>query len=89
MCAFGVLGLSCASPGGPVWWGRRGFTRQPERPNVHIFLVGKTEETSFVKSHELTIRTGLRLSRVPVVPEHLLRGRNHVTSAWRGATVEM
>ena len=25
-----------ASPGGPVWWGRRGFTRQPERPNVHI-----------------------------------------------------
>ena len=24
------------SPGGPVWWGRRGFTRQPESPNVHI-----------------------------------------------------
>ena len=21
MCTFGVLGLSCASPGGPVWWG--------------------------------------------------------------------
>ena len=21
---------------GPVWWGRRGFTRQPESPNVHI-----------------------------------------------------
>ena len=20
MCTFGVLGLSCASPGGPVWW---------------------------------------------------------------------
>ena len=36
MCTFGVLGLSCASPGGPVWWGRRGFTRQPESPNVHI-----------------------------------------------------
>ena len=36
MCAFGVLWLSCASPGGPVWWGRRGFTRQPESPNVHI-----------------------------------------------------
>ena len=34
MCAFGVLGQS--SPGGPVWWGRRGFTRQPESPNVHI-----------------------------------------------------
>ena len=30
MCAFGVLWLSCASPGGPVWWGRRGSTRQPE-----------------------------------------------------------
>ena len=30
MCTFGVLGLSCASPGG------RGFTRQPESPNVHI-----------------------------------------------------
>ena len=29
MCTFGVLGLSCASPGGPVWWSRRevtGFT---------------------------------------------------------------
>ena len=37
MCMFGVLGLSCASPGGPVWWGRRGFTRQPESPNVHIW----------------------------------------------------
>ena len=36
MCTFGVLGLSCASPSGPVWWGRRGFTRQPESPNVHI-----------------------------------------------------
>ena len=36
MCTFGVLGLSCASPGGPVWWGRRGFTRQLESPNVHI-----------------------------------------------------
>ena len=35
ICTFGVLGLSCASPGGPVWWGRRGFTRQPESPNVH------------------------------------------------------
>ena len=53
-----------------------------------FFLVGETEETSSVKSHALTIRTGLRLSRVPVVPQHLLRGRNHVTGAWRGATVE-
>ena len=33
MCTFGVP--SC-SPGGPVWWGRLGFTRQPESPNVHI-----------------------------------------------------
>ena len=32
-------GLSCASPGGLVWWGRRGFTRQPESQNVHIFRV--------------------------------------------------
>ena len=32
----GVLGLSCGSPGGPVWWGRRGFTRLPKSPNVHI-----------------------------------------------------
>ena len=31
-----ALGLSCASPGGPVWWGRRGSTRQPESPNMHI-----------------------------------------------------
>ena len=31
-----VLGLSCANHGVPVWWGRRGFTRQPESPNVHI-----------------------------------------------------
>ena len=30
MCTFGVLGLSCASPGGPVWWGRRGFTTARE-----------------------------------------------------------
>ena len=36
MCTLGVLGLSCGSPGGPVWWGRRGFTRQSESPNVHI-----------------------------------------------------
>ena len=36
MCTFGVLGLSCASPGGPVWWGRRGFTPQPKSPNVHM-----------------------------------------------------
>ena len=54
-----------------------------------IFLGGRAlKKTSSVKSHALTIRTGLRLSRVPVVPQHLLRGRNHVTSAWRGAMVE-
>ena len=42
MCAFGVLGLSCASPGGPVWWGRRGSTQQPESPKPfgpHLFWV--------------------------------------------------
>ena len=32
MCAFGVLGLSCASPGGPVWWGRRCSTRTTREP---------------------------------------------------------
>ena len=54
-----------------------------------FFFGGRAlKKTSSVKSHALTIRTGLRLSRVPVVPQHLLRGRNHVTSAWRGATVE-
>ena len=54
MCTFGVLGLSCASPGGPVWWGRRGFTRQPESPNVHIsgFRPSKTP----TKFHERTPR---------------------------------
>ena len=36
---FGVLGLSCASPGGPVWWGRRGFTRQPESPNAFFVRI--------------------------------------------------
>ena len=54
MCTFGVLGLSCASPGGPVWWGRRGFTRQLESPNVHIsgFRPSKTP----TKFHERTAR---------------------------------
>ena len=37
VCTFGVLGLSCASPGGPVWWGRRGFTRQPESHSRDAF----------------------------------------------------
>ena len=32
MCTFGVLGLSCASPGGPVWWAAGFHTT----PNVHI-----------------------------------------------------
>ena len=38
MCTFGVLGLSCASPGGQVWWGRRGSTahfRAPELQKHH------------------------------------------------------
>ena len=53
-CTFGVLGLSCASLGGPVWWGRRGFTRQPESLNVHIsgFRPSKTP----TKFHERTPR---------------------------------
>ena len=32
MCTFGVLGLSCASPGAPVWWGCPGFT--------HVYISG-------------------------------------------------
>ena len=54
MCTFGVLGLSCASPGGPVWWGRRGFTRQPESPNVHIS--GSRFSKTPTKFHERTPR---------------------------------
>ena len=56
MCTFGVLGLSCASPGGPVWWGRRGFTRQPENSKrAHLrVLVFKTPP----KFNEKTPREG-------------------------------
>ena len=44
MCTFGVLGLSCEAPAAPKppqkdWnppRSRRGFTPQPESPNVHI-----------------------------------------------------
>ena len=52
MCTFGVLWLSCASPCGPVWWGRRGFTRQPESPNVHISGSRRFKNTT--KFHEKT-----------------------------------
>ena len=54
MCTFGVLGLSCASPGGPVWWGRRGFTRESESPNVHIS--GPRPSKTPTKFHERTPR---------------------------------
>ena len=47
MCTFGVLGLSCASPGGPVWWGRRGFTRQPESSKrAHFIRPSKHHQNS-------------------------------------------
>ena len=39
MCTLGVLGLSCASPGGPVWWGRRGShttAREPRRAHLRV-----------------------------------------------------
>ena len=36
MCAFGFLWLSCEAPAARSGWGRRGFTLQPESPNVHI-----------------------------------------------------
>ena len=45
MCTSGVLGLSCASPGGPVWWGR-GFTRQPESPEAKHATLPKTSTSS-------------------------------------------
>ena len=35
MCTFGVLGLSCASPGGRVRWGRRGFTQTQQTQHQH------------------------------------------------------
>ena len=38
MCTFGVLGLSCASPGGPVWWAAGGShtTREPKRAQLRV-----------------------------------------------------
>ena len=48
-CMFGVLGLSCASPSGPVWWGRRGFTRQPESPNVQHLRVPVFKNTTKIQ----------------------------------------
>ena len=54
MCTFGVLGLSCASPGGPVWWGRRGFTRQPENSKrAHLRALALQTPPKF---HEKTPR---------------------------------
>ena len=47
MCTFGVLGLSCASPGGQVWWGRRGFTRQPESPKKWFLMRVVFDEIGF------------------------------------------
>ena len=35
MCTFGVLWLSCASPGGPVWWGRQGLRVGNSTPSNH------------------------------------------------------
>ena len=32
MCTFGVLGLSCASPGGPVWWGQKHHQNSTKGP---------------------------------------------------------
>ena len=49
MCTFGVLGLSCASPGGPVWWGRRGFTRQPENSKCAHFRVPANKKTNKIQ----------------------------------------
>ena len=47
MCTFGVLGLS-SSPGGPVWWGRLGFTRQPKPKRAH-FMVPAFKNTTKIQ----------------------------------------
>ena len=39
MCTFGVLRLSCASPGGPVWWGLWGFHTTAREPKCAHFRV--------------------------------------------------
>ena len=49
MCTFGVLGLSCASPGGPVWWGRRAFTM------AQVVLLSRT--TSCFLSFLIPVKT--------------------------------
>ena len=53
------------------------FFSQMKNHTCRNYFLGweSTKETSSVKSHALTIRTGLRLSRILVVPQHLLRGR--------------
>ena len=52
LCEFGVLWLSCASPGGPVWWGRRGFTRQPELPKRAHLRVPAFKNTSKIQRED-------------------------------------
>ena len=56
MCTFGVLGLSCASPGGPVWWGRRGFTRQPENSRRAHLRVPAFKNTTKIQREDLSQR---------------------------------
>ena len=45
---FGLFGCA-AAPGGPVWWGRGGFTRQPESPNVHISRFRPSKNTNKIQ----------------------------------------
>ena len=45
MCVFGVLWLSCASPGGPVWWGRR-VSHDSPRAQTRTFLGSGLQNTT-------------------------------------------
>ena len=42
MCTFGVLGVSCASPGGPVWWGRPTFYLRVCHPEHSLHMLPTT-----------------------------------------------
>ena len=45
-CMFGVLGLSSASPGGPVWWDRQGLRMGNSTPSNHEdYIAGRGENS--------------------------------------------
>ena len=49
MCTFGVLGLSCASPGGPVWWGRPGVSHDNPRAQTCTFQGSGLQNTTKIQ----------------------------------------